>query len=77
MRSNGLGNAFQAVSMEVTVAFCACSAGTAEQLALDLIALIVTMSICSHARNPGMVGPSTSSTYHHVHDGPSGSNGTA
>ena len=46
-------------SMEVTIVFCAVPAGT-EQLALDLIALIITKCICSHARNPRMAGPSTS-----------------
>ena len=37
--------------MEVTVAFYALPAGI-DQLAFDLLALIVIMGICSHARNP-------------------------
>ena len=44
--------------MEVTVGFCA-SPTEAGQLAVDLIASIVTICICSHARNPRMAGPST------------------
>ena len=57
MRSNCSGNCFLRSSIEVTFVFYAVPAGTG-QLALDLIALIVTTCICSQARNPRMAGPS-------------------